>query len=166
MSQQITVGEVAGAFGIKGWVKIYSHTDPFNNILNYSPWLLTDLDGTREYEVLSGRVHGNFIIARLAGVDDRDQAQKLKSSKITVLRDIFPPLESGQYYWADLIGLRVTNLEGVELGVITQMMSTGANDVIIAKAEREHLIPFVVGVFVKEVKLDEGRMLVDWDADF
>ncbi len=165
MSQQITVGEVAGAFGIKGWVKIYSHTDPINNILDYSPWLFTDLDGTKEYKVLSGRVHGNYIIACLEGVDDRDKAQKLKSNKISVPRDRFPRLESG-YYWADLIGLRVTNLAGVELGTIDQMLSTGANDVIVAKAERERLIPFITGTFVKEINLGEGKMLVDWDADF
>ena len=165
MSQLITVGEIAGAFGIKGWVKIFSHTDPIQNILDYGPWLLTDLDGTKEFKVLSGRVHGNYVIALLEGVEDRDKAQKLKSSKISVPRDSFPRLESG-YYWADLIGLQVTNLDGVGLGTIEQMLSTGANDVIVAKAERERLIPFVMGTFVKEINLGEGKMLVDWDADF
>ena len=165
MSQLITVGEIAGAFGIKGWVKIFSHTDPIQNILDYGPWLLTDLDGTKEYNVLSGRVHGNYVIACLEGIDDRDKAQKLKSSKISVPRDRFPRLESG-YYWADLIGLQVTNIDGVGFGTIEQMLSTGANDVIVAKAERERLIPFVMGTFVKEINLGEGKMLVDWDADF
>jgi 16S rRNA processing protein RimM len=99
-------------------------------------------------------------------VDDRDKALKLKSSKITVPRDRFPPLESGQYYWADLVGLEVSNLDGAELGTIAEMLATGANDVIVAKAERERLIPFVMGQFVKEIKLDEGKMLVDWDVDF
>ena len=122
MSQLITVGEIAGAFGIKGWVKIFSHTDPIQNILDYGPWLLTNLDGTKEFKVLSGRIHGNYVIALLEGVEDRDKAQKLKSSKISVPRDSFPRLESG-YYWADLIGLQVTNLDGVGLGNIEQMLS-------------------------------------------
>ena len=166
MTEQVIVGEVAGAFGIKGWVKIFSHTDPQINILDYSPWMLTDSNGSREYKVLSGSAHVNCIVARLEGIDDRDQALKLKSSKITVPRDRFPPLESGQYYWADLIGLKVINVEGVGLGIIVEMKTTGANDVIVAKAERERLIPFVMDRFVKEVNLIEGKMLVDWDAEF
>ena len=166
MVQQVVVGEVAGAFGIKGWVKIYSHTDPPRNILDYSPWMLADANGSQEYKVLSGSPHSSYVIAQLEGVSDRDQALKLKSSKILVPRDRFPPLKPGEYYWADLVGLRVTNLEGVDLGTIAEMKSTGANDVIVAIAERERLIPFVRGDFVKEINLDEDKMIVDWDADF
>jgi len=166
VTEQVIVGEVAGAFGIKGWVKIFSHTDPQSNILGYSPWMLTGLNGSREYKVLSGSAHVNCVVVRLEGIDDRDQALKLKSSKITVPKDRFPPLESGQYYWADLIGLKVINVEGVGLGIIVEMKTTGANDVIVAKAERERLIPFVMDRFVKEVNLIEGKMLVDWDAEF
>jgi 16S rRNA processing protein RimM len=166
VDQHVIVGEVAGVFGVNGWVKIYSHTNPAKNILDYSPWLLTGLDGTKEFKVLFGRTHAKLIVAHLEGVDDRDKALKLKSSKITVPRDRFPPLKSGQYYWADLVGLQVTNLEGAQLGTIAEMLATGANDVIVAKAERERLIPFIIGQFVKEIKLDEGKMLVDWDVDF
>jgi 16S rRNA processing protein RimM len=166
VDQHVIVGEVAGAFGVSGWLKIFSYTDPPNNILHYSPWLLTGLDGPKEFKVISGRAHAKSVVAHLEGVDDRDKALSLKSSKITVPRDRFPPLESGQYYWADLVGLQVTNLEGAQLGTIAEMLTTGANDVIVAKAERERLIPFVIGQFVKEIKLDEGLMLVDWDVDF
>ncbi len=166
MSQQLIVGEVAGAFGVKGWVKIYSHTEPPQNILDYGPWLLNGQDGSKEYKVLSGRVNRSFVIASLEGVDDRDKALKLKACKISVPRDSLPPLEPGHYYWADLLGLRVENLDGAELGTIINMMSTGANDVIVAKAGHERLIPFVMGRFVKEVNLAEGKMLVDWDSDF
>jgi 16S rRNA processing protein RimM len=160
------VGEVAGAFGVNGWVKVYSYTDPAKNILDYSPWLLTGLDSPKEFKVLSGRAHAKSIVAHLEGVDDRDKALTLKSSKITVPRGRFPPLKSGRYYWADLVGLQVTNLEGAQLGTIEEMLATGANDVIVVKAERERLIPFIFGQFVKEIKLDEGKMLVDWDVDF
>jgi 16S rRNA processing protein RimM len=166
VDQHVIVGEVAGAFGVSGWLKIFSYTDPPNNILHYSPWLLTGLDGPKEFKVISGRAHAKSVVAHLEGVDDRDKALSLKSSKITVPRDRFPPLESGQYYWADLVGLQVTNLEGAQLGTIAEMLTTGANDVIVAKAERERLIPFVIGQFIKEIKLDEGLMLVDWDVDF
>ncbi len=166
MIEQIVVGEIAGAFGIKGWVKIYSHTDPPSNILRYSPWILSNLQGSKGYKVLTGSLHSTFVVAQLEGVSDRDAALKLKSSKISVPRDRFPPLGAGEYYWADLIGLTVTNIEGVEFGGVVEIKSTGANDVIVTSAERERLIPFVMGDYVKEINLDEGKMVVDWDADF
>ena len=166
MEQQVIVGEIAGVFGIKGWVKVYSHTDPPRNILVYSPWTLTNSVGSKQFKVLSGSIHGSYVVAHLEGVDDRDEALKLKSSKILVPKDQFPPLEQGRYYWAELVGLSVTNLEGFELGTIVEMKETGANDVIVAKAERERLIPFVIGQYVKYINLNEGTMLVDWDVDF
>jgi 16S rRNA processing protein RimM len=166
VSQQVIVGEIAGAFGVKGWVKIYSHTDPPDNILDYSPWTLKNQFGAKEYKVLSGRLHGGSVVAQLEGVDDRDQALKLRSSKILANRDRFPPLEPGQYYWADLIGLRVINLDGAELGTVAEILPTGANDVLVANGERERLIPFVIGQYVKEVNVDKGVVLVDWDPDF
>ena len=164
--RQVIVGEVADAFGVKGWVKIHSHTEPPANILRYTPWTLAGKDGTKEYNVVSGRTHGTFVVARLEGLDDRDQALKLRTSKIMVPKERFPPAEPGHYYWADLEGLRIINLEGADLGTVVDMMATGANDVIVARGERERLIPFVIGPFVKEIKLSEGTMLVDWDADF
>jgi 16S rRNA processing protein RimM len=162
----VIVGEIADAFGVKGWVKIYSHTESPRNILRYTPWLLAGKDGIKECKVIASRMHGSFAIAQLEGVDDRDQALKLRACKIMVAKDRFPPAELGHYYWADLEGLRVINLAGVDLGIVAEMMATGANDVMITQGERERLIPFVIGTFVKEIKLDEGIILVDWDADF
>ena len=164
--RHVIVGEVADAYGVKGWVKIHSHTEPPRNILGYAPWRLAGQDGEKEYKVLAGRMHGAFVVAQLEGVDDRDQALKLRTRKIMVPKDRFPPAEPGRYYWADLEGLRVVNLEGVEFGTVVDMLATGANDVIVALGERERLIPFVLGQFVKEIKLEEGTILVDWDADF
>ncbi len=166
MTKQVIVGEIAGAYGVKGWVKIHSHTTPPDNILGYSPWLLEGKDGAKEYTVLSGRMQGAAVVAQLEGVDDRDQALHLRSSRILVPRGRFPPAEEGHYYWVDLVGLRVRNVEGVDLGKVVEMMATGANDVIVAQGERERLIPFVIGQFVKEIDLDEGSMIVDWEPDF
>lgn len=160
------VGEVAGAFGVNGWIKIHSHTDPPDNILDYSPWLLADEAGSKEYEVVAGRMQGRAVVVRLNGIDDRDQATSLRSRKILVSRDRFPPPEPGHYYWMDLVGLKVENCSGVVLGTIAEMMATGANDVMVVRGDRERLVPFVIGEFVKEVKLDEGVLTVDWDPDF
>lgn len=162
MEHQVAAGEIVSAFGVKGWVKVHSHTDPPDNILDYGPWLIAG----KEYKILSGRLHGSAVVAHLEGVDDRDQALKLRSNKILVSRSKFPSAEPGHYYWADLVGLRVKNLDGADFGNIVEMLATGANDVVIAKGDRERLIPFVIGQFVKEINLDEGVMLVDWDADF
>lgn len=164
VTRHIVVGEVAGAYGVKGWVRIHSHTEPPENILSYSPWRLDD--DSREYEVLAGRRHGQDVVARLDGIETRDQATGLRFRKVLVSRDCFPPPEPGHYYWVDLVGLNVRTCSGIELGTVADMMATGANDVMVVRGEREHLVPFIVDEYVKEVRLSEGVLVVDWDPDF
>jgi 16S rRNA processing protein RimM len=166
MLKRVAVGKIAGAFGIRGWVKVDSYTEPRENILSYSPWLIGPEDAAAEYSVVVGRPHGTGVVAQLAGIESRDQAEDLKSRQIAVNRSQFPSLEPGKYYWTDLVGLEVYNLSGQKLGRIGDVMETGANDVLIVQGERDRLLPFVLGQYVKEVNLEEGRMLVDWDADF
>lgn len=162
----VVVGEVSGAHGVKGWVKIHSYTEPHDSILEYIPWVLDTKGVTRECKVLAARVQGRSILAQLDQVNDRDQAASLRFSKILVPRERFPKLEPGHYYWFDLVGLQVRTPEGLSLGTVDDMMSTGANDVMIVKGDRERLIPFVMGQYVKEVHLDEAYLIVDWDPDF
>ena len=166
MSGNVVVGEIVAPFGVKGWVKVRSFTDPPANILKYVPWTL--LLGEREQPVvvLEGRLQGTVVAARLEGVEDRDQAIALRGMKVTVPREAFPRAPKGHYYWADLIGLKVYTVDAVDLGVVTGLLETGANDVLEVKGDRERLIPFVMGPYVKEVDLDAGRMTVDWDPDF
>lgn len=166
MSQQIVVGEIVGPYGVRGWVKVHSHTSPPENILKYSPWLVADGGGAKPYRVLSGRLHGNIIVAQLEGVADRDQSASLRRCTISVPRGQFPPLQPGEYYWTDLVGLDVRTVDGVSLGTITDMIETGANDVMEVQGTRQRLIPFVIGQFVKDVRLSEGVVIVDWDPDF
>ena len=166
MVRQVVVGEIAGPHGIKGWVKVHSHTDPPENILDYSPWVLVSGLGSDEYQVVAGRSQGKAVVAQLQGVNDRNQAEALKFRKIVVSRDKFPAAEPGHYYWIDLLGLKVTNIEDVELGVMADMLATGANDVMIVRGNRERLIPFVIGQYVRKVDLESGIIQVDWDPDF
>jgi len=135
-------------------VKIHSHTEPRENILDYSPWLLGDGGESREYRVLAGRRHGLAVVAQLEGIETREQAASLRHLKILVSRDCFPPLQPGRYYWADLVGLKVRTCSSVELGTVAEMMATGANDVMVVRGERERLIPFVIDEYVKEVRMD------------
>lgn len=153
---------------MRGWIKVQSYTDPPENILNYSPWVVAEPESVaaKEYRVLGGRHQGQFIVARLEGVNDREQAALLRKSAISVPRTRFPPLRPNQYYWADLIGVEVRSQTGFVLGRVTNMMATGANDVMEVRGDREHLIPFVIGDFVKEVKLESRLIVVDWDPDF
>ncbi|QJD28761.1 ribosome maturation factor RimM [Methylococcus geothermalis] len=162
----VVVGRIVGAFGVRGWVKASSFTDPVGNVIRYIPWTLRQGDTERRVDVLEGREHGGCVIVRLQGVDTREAAEALKGFEVTVRRSQLPPPAPGEYYRVDLIGLKVTNLNGVEFGEVVDVMETGANDVLVVRGERERLIPFVQGEFVKSVNLAESRMVVDWDPEF
>jgi 16S rRNA processing protein RimM len=117
--------------------------------------------------VAAGRAHGKILVARLEGCDDRDAAEALVGYEIQVPRSRLPDdLAPGEYYWADLVGLRVETLGGVELGRIARLFETGANDVIVVEGKRERLLPYVWQQVVREVDLGAGVMRVDWDPDF
>lgn len=164
--RRITVGEISGAFGVKGWVKVKSFTDPPENILRYAPWLISLKGDSREVKPLEGRLHAGFVVARLEDLTDRDSAQALRKFEISVARDQFPKPQKGEYYQVDLIGLLVKTLEGVTLGRVTSILETGANDVLVVQGDREHLVPFVQDIYVKAVCLDQGELTVDWDPEF
>jgi len=163
----VTLGHISGLFGVQGWVKVFSDTRPRQGILDYKVWLLERKDGWEQRNLLQGRRHGEGLIARLAGVDDRDQAAELVGARIAVPREQLPGgLAEGEFYWADLEGLQVVNEQGVDLGRIDHLFETGANDVMVVKGDRERWIPYIWGQVVRAVDLAAGRMTVDWEADF
>lgn len=177
--QWVPVGKLNGLFGVKGWVKIFSNTQPKENILTYSPWYLKRNGQWQEFKLLSGKSHGKGVIAHLEGCTDRDVAAELIGSEIAIKREQLAKPKSGEYYWSDLIGLLVKNLDGIELGKIVSMLETGANDVIVTRSEdgedgekdqkgkkRERLIPFVFEEVIQEINLEQGFMIVDWDEEF
>lgn len=160
----IALGQIAGVHGVKGWVRVFSHTEPRDAILDYRPWLLGD--GERPVEPLEGARHGKTVIARLEGVEDRDQAERLVGQAIGVERRDLPEPREGEFYWADLIGLEVVLKDGEPLGTIEELMATGAHDVMVVRGDRERLIPFVPDRTVLAVDLESRRITVDWDADY
>ena len=165
-SRRVVLGRISAPFGIKGWVKVQSWAEPREKIIEYRPWLL-ELDGRwQEWQVAEGRLHGKNLIARFEGLADRDQAAALTGANIAVRREQLPVLGPGQYYWTDLMGLEVRLADGRVLGCVSDLMATGANDVLVVKGERERLIPFIRGQVVKQVDLDAGVIRVDWDPDF
>lgn len=160
----VPLGHIAGVHGVQGWVKVFSLTEPRETIFEYQPWLLGD--DREEVSVSQGKQHGNRLIALLENVTGREQAEQLVGRQIAVYRDQFPALPEDEYYWTDLVGLSVNLADGTELGTIDRMLATGAHDVMVVRGERERLIPFVMGRYVKQVSLEEATVVVDWDPEF
>jgi len=152
---------------VRGWVKVFSHTQPRENILSYATWYLKRQGAWVEAVLEEGRPQGKGIVAKLKGYDDRDAAAALMETTVAIRREQLPQAVPGEYYWADLQGLKVSNLDGVELGIVDHLMTTGANDVLVVmQGKTERLIPFIQGQFVKNIDLAGGEMTVDWDPDF
>lgn len=166
-SDLLSAGEVSGVFGVKGMVKVFSFTDPRENILAYSPWILQKNGQTKEVKIVSGQRHGNNVIAELEGVSDRDAALALIGWNIFISKQQLPKPKPGEYYWADLVGLSVETQQGISLGKVDHLLETGANDVLVVRdGEIERLIPFLQQQTVLNIDLDAGLMIVDWDPDF
>ncbi|NNF51872.1 MAG: ribosome maturation factor RimM [Gammaproteobacteria bacterium] len=161
----VVIGEIAGVYGVKGWLRIRSHTQPLENIFRYQEWQLGKDGSWSAVSVTEGRRHGRGLVAKLAGIDDRDAAAKHQGKLIAVRRDQLPD-SAGDYYWTDLEGLNVETREGVKLGVVDHLLETGANDVLVVKGEKERLIPFVLDQVVCDIDLRSGVMVVNWDPDF
>jgi len=157
----VMVGKVHGAFGVRGWLRVESFTEVELDILEYQPWTI---DG-REYRVGEGKPHGRGLVVRLEGIDDRDYAEAIRGKDIGVPSSQLPPAEDGEYYWRDLLGLKVVTVEGVELGAIESMMETGSNDVMVVNGDRERLLPWIESTVIS-VDLKARVVTVQWDPEF
>lgn len=159
----VLVGKISGVFGIKGWVKVFSYTQPRENILQYRPWLLKQRGVWQKMTPLDGRAQGKGVVAHLQGFDDPDMAQTLIGCEIGMYRSQLPELDSGEYYWNDLIGCRVVSVEGIEFGQVKYLIETGSNDVLVVEGEQEVLIPFIQGSVIQQIDLQQKLIRVDWD---
>ncbi len=165
--KRILLGRIVGAFGVRGQVKIESWTEPRTAIFRYQPWPLRDAAGReRELTGVRGRETGKNLIADFPGVEDRDAVEAMRGAEIFVPRSALPPPKPGEYYWVDLEGLRVVNVDGADYGTVSHLFSTGSNDVLVAKGDKERLIPFIEPDYIKSVDFDAGVVTVDWDAEF
>lgn len=187
----VVMGRVVAPYGVFGWLKVIPDTEAFDGLFDYDTWWLGKGNDWRELEVETAKIHNDVILVKLAGINDRDAAFACKGKQIAVPRALLPEPDENEYYWSDLIGLRVKNLQDVYFGVITDVFETGANDVIVVKPDQiesgqlmsdkvkqeasagkvarekpeERLLPFIASV-VLEVDLEAKTMLVDWDPDF
>jgi 16S rRNA processing protein RimM len=160
------MGRVAGAFGVRGWIKVRPYTETPQSLTRYRHWRLEKAGSGREYEIAECEVHGDQVVARLAGVADREAAARLKGCEILVPRTALPPAREDEVYWADLIGSKVVNLQGDELGEVAEVFSNGAHEVLrVSRNGEERLIPFVAA-FVRTLDVAARRIEVEWGVDW
>ncbi|HEY4367320.1 MAG TPA: ribosome maturation factor RimM [Steroidobacteraceae bacterium] len=158
------LGKVASPFGVKGWVKIVSFTDPIDNILDYSTLQLGSGDKWTPIRVEDGQVTGKGVIAKLAGIGSPELARTKTGLELGVWRSELPPPAPGQYYWSDLEGLEAVSATGEWLGRIDHFRTTPTGPVVIVQGEQEHWIPFVKDRIVK-VDMEAARVVLDWSLD-
>lgn len=177
MDEMVVMGRIVAPYGVYGWLKVQPDTEAVDGLLAYPDWWLGRAGQWQKFVVEVAKVHGKLLLVKLIGVSDRDAAFALRGSQVSVPRVQLPATDEDEYYWTDLIGLRVRNLQNVDFGQVVELLETGANDVLVvqhtAVAEgtkeqpvvRERLIPFIEQV-VLNIDLAAGNLQVDWEAEF
>jgi 16S rRNA processing protein RimM len=173
----IEVGRIQDAWGIKGWFKVLPHSASPEALFSSKRWYLQPSErgaktfaGTVLLRVREAKEHADTVVASAQEIDDRTAAEALRGARIFVPRSSFPTAEADEYYWVDLIGLNVVNREGVALGQVKELLSTGPQTVLVIGFEadgkpQERMIPFV-SAYVDDVDLPGRRITVDWQPDY
>ena len=163
--KKLLVGKINGFFGVQGWVKIFSYTEPRKNILEYQPWYFIDDGAYKAIEMTTGREQSKTIVAHVKGIDSKDQAVQLIGKSLYIDKDQLPQLDDNEHYWHELVGFRVINKDGIDLGVVDYLVDTGSNNVLVIKGNKEHWIPYIEPYLVSIDK--QNRVInVDWDENF
>ena len=166
LEEIIVMGKVSAPFGVNGWIKVYSFTEKLESFLIYKKLFISkDQKNWLEIEVKDIKLHGKTIIANFSEILDRTQAEFYKDYLIGVPKNCLPPLKENQYYWSDLIGCKVVNLQNIPFGLVDSFIETGANDVMVVKGDKERLIPYSRET-VLEVDTINSKIIVDWDENF
>ncbi len=181
MSEKVVLGRITGVYGVKGWLKVFSHTDPMEAIVDYSPWYLRsenrkseDQASWTKVKLKSGKRHAKTVVAKLESCNNRDEAMAYVGKEIAIeLQQLEQLTEENEFYWRDLIGLRVINQQNITLGTVQKLLETGANDVLVVvdeagadKVKKECLIPWAMDTAIINVDINAGVITVDWDADW
>ena len=166
LEEIVVMGKVLVPYGVNGWVKVYSFTEKIESFLTYKKLFLSqDQKNWLEIKVKDIKLHGKTIIANFSEIADRTQAEYYKDYLIGVPKFFLPQLKENQYYWSDLIGCEVFNLQNISFGLVDTFIETGANDVIVVKSDKERLIPYTKDIVLK-VDTVNGKVIVDWDENF
>jgi len=162
----LIVGRFGRPHGIKGFVTVYSFTEPSDNILSYSDWHVFLNHCWQPIKLLSVQVHNKSIVAQIEGYPERESVARLTNLEIAIQRVQLAPLAPGEYYWHQLVGMKVINQQGQIFGQVVEVMPTGSNDVLVVQGEKKHLIPYLPGQFIIEINDESQTITVDWDMDF
>ena len=162
----VIIGRFGRPHGIKGFVTVVSFTEPRDNILGYTHWHAYINMQWQPLKLLHLEMNNKFILAQVEGYHERDGVARLTNIDIAVNREQLPALQQGEYYWDQLIGMRVVNQQGILLGLVEEIIPTGSNDVLVVVGEKRHLIPYLPGSSVVEVSDSQRQIIVDWDSDF
>lgn len=162
----IVIGRFGRPHGIKGFVSVYSFTEPRDNILAYTDWHVFLNNTWQPIKLLSAQAHNKIIVAQIEGYPERETVALLTNVEIAVDRSQLAPLAPGEYYWHQLIGMNVVNPQGQTFGSVIEVIPTGANDVLVVQGEKRHLIPYLPGQFIIDINDTKRVITVDWDLDF
>ena len=164
--QKIVIGRFGSPFGVKGWIKVQSFTEPEENLLTYTCWYSPEPDSWSLMKLDDHARHGKGWIVHLVGYDSPEAVRFLAGSDIAVARSDLPPLAEDKFYMNDLVGFSAMNVEGVVLGKVMGFVDSGAHELLVIEGEKEYLIPLIKDRFLKAVDKTNQRITVDWDADF
>ena len=162
----VELGYLSGVHGVKGWFKVFSYTDPKENIFKCFNWLILHQGSWLDFKLEQSKLTGKGLIAKLSGINDRNCAEKYLKARVAINSSELPKLKEGEYYWRDLVGLYVTNKSNQSLGVVKSIMQTGANDVLmIVDEDKRILIPYIRDMYILDIDLQNQLITVDWDYE-
>lgn len=164
-AKYIIIGKIGATYGVRGWLKVHPFTEFGTSILEYKPWYLSaDQQHWKPTDIEAGRTHGKGIIVKLRGYDNPEVARQVTGQHIAISREQLPTLEENEFYWSDLVGLKVIDQSGQVLGEVIYLIATGSNDVLVVKGEKEHAIPFLMDKVILRVDLAKREIHVDWEV--
>ncbi|NYT52766.1 MAG: ribosome maturation factor RimM [Candidatus Vesicomyosocius endoextente] len=164
-NKKLLIGKINGFFGVKGWVKVFSHTHPRDNILSYKPWYINVDSHWQTLNISQGRVQSKTIVAQIKDIFDKEQAKVYIDTNLYIEKSQLLRLKVGEYYWNDLIGLEVVNKAQFVLGKVFNLVNTGSNNVLVVRGGKEHWVPYI-SPFLIQVDINNQTILVDWDENF
>ena len=161
---KVILGKIVGHFGVRGWLKIFSYTNPREQITKYQEIKIDNDNLKSDFKLEDWKIHGKQILLKIKKFDNRNDVEIFIDNQLIIDRKNLPELTEGQYYWNDLEGMEVQEIDGKKIGKVSHMIETGSNDVMVMENNKD-LIPFIFGEVVKKVDLEKNLIEVDWNWD-
>ncbi|MBX4180980.1 ribosome maturation factor RimM [Sodalis sp. CWE] len=170
----IIIGQIGSAYGVKGWLKIFSFSEKDKNIFSYQPWFIKDKVDWKPIHLENWRLYKKNLIVKIRNIEEREIASLLTNHKIFIETSLFLNSSNEEYYWKDILGCRVITINGYQLGTVVNLIETGSNDVLVVKANhlattflpQERLIPCINEKVIKSIDIMNRLIKVEWDLNF